>query len=251
MNATAEIKDGKLHVHVGNQFPTRSTGLAAASIGMKPEDVVLHQYWIGGGFGRKLDSDMVITAAVATKAIGKPVKVIYSRQHDMLMDFSRPLTYQKITTGLDDNGKIVGMNHDLVSAWPTARWGIPAFLENSADGKKNVLDGFAVHGADFFYTLPNHTVRTVLNELAQSATPSGQLRSVAPGWTFWAVESMIDEAAHAAGRDPAEFRLSMLDGAGDNNGGAQRLANTLAPPWASRATAPKPFRREKLSASRV
>ena len=145
----------------------------------------------------------------------------------MLMDFSRPLTYQKITTGLDDNGKIVGMNHDLVSAWPTKRWGIPAFLENSADGKKNVLDGFAVHGADFFYTLPNHTVRTVLNELAQSATPSGQLRSVAPGWTFWAVESMIDEAAHAAGRDPAEFRLSMLDGAGDNAGGAQRLANTL------------------------
>jgi isoquinoline 1-oxidoreductase beta subunit len=227
MNAVAEIKDGKLHLYAGNQFLTRSTAIAGGSIGMKPEDVIMHQYWIGGGFGRKLDSDMFIPAAAAAKATGKPVKVIYSRQHDMRMDFSRPLTYQKITTGLDDNGKIVGMNHDLVSAWPTKRWGIPAFLESSADGKRNVLDGFAVHGADFFYTLPNHTVRTVLNELAQSATPSGQLRSVAPGWTFWAVESMIDEAAHAAGRDPAEFRLSMLDGAGDNAGGAQRLANTL------------------------
>jgi isoquinoline 1-oxidoreductase subunit beta len=226
MNAVAEFKDGKLHLYAGNQFLTRSTAIAAGAVGMKPEDVVIHQYWIGGGFGRKLDSDMFIPAAAAAKATGKPVKVIYSRQHDMLMDFSRPLTYQKITTGLDDNGKIVGMNHDLVSAWPTKRWGIPAFLENSADGQKNVLDGFAVHGADFFYTLPNHTVRTVLNELAQSATPSGQLRSVAPGWTFWAVESMIDEAAHAAGRDPAEFRLAMLDGAGDNQG-AKRLANAL------------------------
>ena len=63
------------------------------------------------------------------------------------------------------------LNHDLVSAWPTKRRGIPAFLENSADGKKNVLDGFAVHGSDF-YCVPNHTVRTVLNEVAQSAAPS-------------------------------------------------------------------------------
>jgi isoquinoline 1-oxidoreductase subunit beta len=226
MNAVAEFKDGKLHLYAGNQFLTRSTAIAAGAMGMKPEDVVIHQYWIGGGFGRKLDSDMFIPPAVAAKAVGKPVKVIYSRQHDMLMDFTRPLVYQKISAGLDENGKIVGLNHDLVSAWPTKRWGIPAFLENSADGKKQVVDGFAVHGADFFYTVPNHTVRTVLNEMAQSATPSGQLRSVAPGWTFWAVESMIDELAHAAGRDPAEFRLAMLDGAGDNKG-AKRLANAL------------------------
>jgi isoquinoline 1-oxidoreductase subunit beta len=226
MNAVAEFKDGKLHLYAGNQFLTRSTAIAAGAAGVKPEDVVMHQHWIGGGFGRKLDSDMFIPPAVAAKAVGKPVKVIYSRQHDMLMDFTRPLVYQKISAGLDENGKIVGMNHDLVSAWPTKRWGIPAFLENSADGKKNVLDGFAVHGADFFYTVPNHTVRTVLNEVAQSATPSGQLRSVAPGWTFWAVESMIDELAHAAGRDPADFRLAMLDGAGDNKG-AKRLANAL------------------------
>jgi isoquinoline 1-oxidoreductase len=91
---------------------------------------------------------------------------------------------------------------------------------------KGVTDPFAVHGADFYYTVPNHTIRTVLNELAQNATPSGQLRSVAPGWTFWAVESAVDELAHEAGRDPVEFRLAMLDGAGDNDG-AKRLANTL------------------------
>jgi isoquinoline 1-oxidoreductase beta subunit len=84
-----------------------------------------------------------------------------------------------------------------------------------------------VNGADFFYTVPNHYVRTIKNEMAHNATPSGQLRSVAPGWTFWAVESMIDEIAHATGQDPAQFRISLLDGKGNNDGGAQRLRNTL------------------------
>jgi isoquinoline 1-oxidoreductase len=225
MNATAEIKDGKLHLYSGNQFMDRSTAIAAGSIGMDPKDVIIHQAFLGGGFGRRLDSDMFVPAAVAAKATGMPVKVIYSREHDMQMDMSRPLTYQKIRAGVDDKGKMIAVDHDLVSAWPTARWGIPGFMTPGVD-KKGVLDGFAVHGADFYYSVPNHTVRTVLNELAQNATPSGQLRSVAPGWTFWAVESAVDELAHAAGQDPVDFRLAMLDGAGDNDG-AQRLANTL------------------------
>src|SRR6202453_1456157 len=225
MNATAEFKDGILHLYSGNQFMTRSTAIAAGAVGIDPKNVVIHQAWLGGGFGRRLDSDMMVPAAVAAKAVGKPVKVIYSRENDITMDFSRPLTYQKMRAGLDDKGNVVAIDHDLVSAWPTKRWGIPAFLTPSVD-KKGALDGFAVHGADFYYTVPNHTIRTVLNELAQSATPSGQLRSVAPGWTFWAVESLVDEIAHAAGRDPAELRLSMLDGSGDN-AGAPRLANAL------------------------
>ena len=225
MNATAEFKDGILHLYSGNQFMTRSTAIAAGAAGIDPKNVVIHQAWLGGGFGRRLDSDMFVPAVVAAKAVGKPVKVIYSREHDMQMDFTRPLTYQKLSAGVDENGKLIAVDHDLVSAWPTKRWGIPGFLTPAVD-KKGSLDGFAVHGADFYYSVPNHTIRTVLNELAQSATPSGQLRSVAPGWTFWAVESLIDEVAHAIGKDPAEFRLAMLDGAGDN-AGAPRLANTL------------------------
>jgi CO/xanthine dehydrogenase Mo-binding subunit len=162
----------------------------------------------------------------AAMAVGKPVKIIYSRENDMTMDFSRPLTFQKIKAGLDGDGKLVAMNHDVVSAWPTKRWGIPDFLSPSVD-KKGALDAFTVNGADFFYSVPNHNVRAIINEMAQNATPSGQLRSVAPGWTFWAVESMIDELAHAAGKDPAQFRIELLDGKGANNGGAQRLRNTL------------------------
>lgn len=226
MNATAELKGDIWHVYTGNQFATRSGAIAAGALGVDPKFIVMHQAWLGGGFGRRLDGDMLIPAVLAAKAVGKPVKVIYSREDDTTMDFSRPLTFQKIKAGLDDSGKLVAFNHDVVSAWPTKRWGIPAFLSPDVE-KKGALDAFTVNGADFFYTVPNHNVRAIINEMAQSATPSGQLRSVAPGWTFWAVESMLDELAVAAGKDPAQFRIDMLDGAGANAGGAQRLRNTL------------------------
>ena len=226
MNATAELKGEIWHIYSGNQFATRSGAIAAGAAGVDPKYVVMHQMWLGGGFGRRLDADMMVPAVQAAKAVGKPVKVIYSRENDMTMDFSRPLTYQKVKAGLDGDGKLIAMNHDVVSAWPTKRWGIPDFLSPSVD-KKGPLDSFTVNGADFFYTVPNHNVRAILNEMAHNATPSGQLRSVAPGWTFWAVESMIDELAHAAGKDPAQYRIDMLDGKGDNAGGAQRLRNTL------------------------
>src|SRR3979411_1819862 len=180
----------------------------------------------GGGLGRRLDADMMVPAVQAAMAVGKPVKVIYTRENDMTMDFSRPLTFQKVKAGLDGDGKLMALNHDVVSAWPTERWGIPDFLSPSVD-KKGALDAFTVNGADFFYTVPNHNVRAIRNDMAQKATPSGQLRSVAPGWTFWAVESMIDELANAAGKDPAQYRIAMLDGKGKNDGGAQRLRNTL------------------------
>ncbi|MFZ5733989.1 MAG: molybdopterin cofactor-binding domain-containing protein [Pseudomonadota bacterium] len=226
MNATAEKKGDIWHLYSGNQFATRTGAIAAAAVGVDPKYVVMHQMWLGGGFGRRLDGDMMIPAIVAANAVGKPVKVIYSREDDMTMDFSRPLTFQKIKAGLDADGKLVAMEHDVVGAWPTKRWGIPEFLTPSVD-KKGGLDGFTVNGADHFYTVPNHSVRAILNEMAQNATPSGQLRSVAPGWTFWAVESMLDELAHSVGRDPAQFRISMLDGKGENAGGAERLRNTL------------------------
>jgi isoquinoline 1-oxidoreductase beta subunit len=226
MNATAEFKGDILHIYSGNQFATRSGAIAAGAAGIDPKFVVMHQMWLGGGFGRRLDADMMVPAVQAAKAVGKPVKVIYSRENDMTMDYSRPLTYQKVKAGMDSDGKIVAITHDVVSAWPTERWGIPDFLSPSVD-KKGPLDAFTVNGADFFYTVPNHYVRAIKNEMAQNATPSGQLRSVAPGWTFWAIESMIDEIAHATGKDPAQLRISLLDGAGKNDGGAQRLRNTL------------------------
>jgi isoquinoline 1-oxidoreductase len=234
MNATVMEQDGVWHIYTGNQFATRTTGIAAATLGVDPSKIVLHQHYLGGGFGRRLESDMVIPALLAAKEVGKPVKLIYSREDDMAMDFTRPLTYQKVKVGLDASGKPVALEHDVIGAWPTARWGIPEFLTPAVD-KKGSHDGFTVNGSDFWYTIPNHTVRNYKNELAQGATPSGQLRSVAPAWTFWAVESLMDEIAHSSGTDPVELRLALLDGAGENaggdkpttSGGAKRLANAL------------------------
>jgi isoquinoline 1-oxidoreductase len=234
MNALAMEENGVWHIYTGNQFNTRTTLIAATVAGVDAKNIVLHQHYLGGGFGRRLESDMVIPAVAAAKAVGKPVKLIYAREDDMQMDYTRPLTYQKVKVALDAEGHAIAMEHDVIGAWPTLKWGIPAFMVPAAD-KKGSHDGFTVNGADYWYTIPNHTVRNFENKLAQGATPSGQLRSVAPAWTFWAVESTMDDIAHAIGQDPVEMRLKLLDGAGanaggdkpQNVGGAKRLANAL------------------------
>ena len=87
MNATAEFKGDILHIYSGNQFATRSGAIAAGAAGIDPKFVVMHQMWLGGGFGRRLDADMMVPAVQAAKAVGKPVKVIYSRENDMTMDY--------------------------------------------------------------------------------------------------------------------------------------------------------------------
>ena len=135
MNATAQLQGDIWHLYSGNQFATRSGAIAAGAAGVDPKFVVMHQMWLGGGFGRRLDADMMVPAVQAAKAVGKPVKVIYTRENDMTMDFSRPLTLQKVKAGLDGDGKLIALNHDVVSAWPTKRWGIPDFLSPSVDKK--------------------------------------------------------------------------------------------------------------------
>ena len=143
----------------------------------------------------------------ATNEKGQPVNGIgYARQYGTITDCCKAAPS---VMEFDADGKLIALNHDVVSAWPTQRWGIPDFLSPSVD-KKGPLDAFTVNGADFFYSVPNHNVRAILNEMAHNATPSGQLRSVAPGWTFWAVESMVDELAHAAGKDPAQ-RIALIN----------------------------------------
>jgi isoquinoline 1-oxidoreductase beta subunit len=231
MNATVEVKDDVYHIHCGNQFQTLALGLVPAALQIDPSQVVVHQYHLGGGFGRRLESDYILVAALTAKSIGKPVKVIYSREADTTMDFTRTITHQVVRGGAS-GGKMVGMEQSVVSAWATSRQA-PAFLADSAD-KKGKVDPFSINGSDHWYTIPNQTVTTTMSPMAQSATPAGQLRSVAPGWTFWAVECFLDEMARKAGVDPLDFKLGMLDASGKNAGGppnsvggAKRLANVL------------------------
>ena len=231
MNATVEIKDGVYHIHTGNQFQTLAVGLVEA-LGIKPEQIKFHQYLLGGGFGRRLEGDYVVLACLTAREVGKPVKMIYSREADMMFDFSRPAATVEMEAGASAE-RIESWSSKSASSWPTARLA-PAFLApDLSDDEDAKYDTFAVNGADHWYTIPNQKVVLHLNELAQTVTPSGQLRSVGPGWQCFAVESFVDEMAAKMGADPLQLRLDMLDAAGKNAGdgatknGPLRLAETL------------------------
>ncbi|WP_407496936.1 molybdopterin cofactor-binding domain-containing protein [Pseudooceanicola sp. MF1-13] len=232
MCCTAEFDaDGVLHLYAGNQFQTLVGGLAGA-MGIEAEKLVLHQQLLGGGFGRKLDADYVMMSIMAAQQMGKPVKLLFSREFDTQMDFTRPASCMQLEAGLS-GGKIVGWKSSSASSSASARQA-PAFMAPDLSGDAEAkFDPFAVNGADHWYSIENQKALISLNGVAQAATPSGHLRAVAPGWQFFAVESFMDELANAAGADPLDFRLGMLDGAGKNagagatEGGSLRLAAML------------------------
>ena len=232
VNATALFDNGTWHLHAGNQFQTTAVPLVAKALGVDPAQVALHQYYLGGGFGRRLYGDYLVPAALAAKAMGRPVKLVYNRTDDMRLDCPRSPSFQALKAIIGADGRVAALTHNVVAGWPTNTVA-PALLADTPDKRK--ADSFAVSGADFWYSVPNHHVRAIRNELAQAALSPGYLRSVGPGFTIWAVESFFDELAKAAGADPVAFRLKHLDAAGKqaggqtpgNQGGALRLAAVL------------------------
>jgi CO/xanthine dehydrogenase Mo-binding subunit len=143
---------------------------------------------------------------------------MYTREQDTQFDIGRSPSLQVVRGALDQDGRLTAVTHDVVAGWPTARI-MPDFLAESAD-KEVRVDSFAVSGADFWYSVPNHRVRAILHDLAQQVVPPGYLRTVGPGFTCFAAESFIDEMADLAGVDPVDFRLGMLDGEGRQAGHA-------------------------------
>lgn len=225
MNCTVEIRDGVYEIHAGNQFQTLVMGLVGA-LGVEPDKIRIHQYLLGGGFGRRLDCDYIVQACLTAREVGKPVKMVYPREVDMQMDFTRPVATIKVRAGLKD-GKVNAWHTSSASSWASARQA-PAFMGPDLSGDETKkYDGFAVNGADHWYGIVNQTVLLSQNGVSQNALPPGHLRAVGPGWQWFAVESFVDEIAAQTGQDPLEMRLSLLDGKGKNAGGAERLANVL------------------------
>jgi len=243
VNALVEFTDGKCHIHAGNQWQSLVLPTLSAALEMPETDIVIHQYYLGGGFGRRLWGDYMIPTALAAKQLGTPVKMLWQREDDSRLDCVRSPSVQLFKASFDADKKVTGIEHAAAAGWPTLTLA-PGFL---ADGQKDSgkYDTFSISGGDHWYSLANHRVRAINNDLAQKTFLPGWLRTVGPGWVAWGVEGFIDELAVKNGQDAIEFRLSMLDGTGKNAGkapesvgGATRLAAVLKDvrdrsPWGS------------------
>ena len=218
VNALAFEKDGKFEVHTGNQWQSLVLPWLAQALGRKEDTIVLRTYLLGGGFGRRLNGDYAVGAALASKAIGgKPVKMVMTRADDSRFDSPRSASVQTVKMAFGEAGRVTAMEHVACAGWPTEAMA-PFFMPKGANGV--AYDPFAISGANHWSNVGAHRVRAVGNDLANQTFRPGWLRSVGPGWTNWALESFMDEAAAKAGVDPLTFRLKLLDAGGKNAGSA-------------------------------
>lgn len=205
MNATADVRADRAEVWSGIQAQQVVQGLVAKELGLAPEKVTVNNTLLGGGFGRRL-GDYVIDAVKLSKAVGKPVKVIWTREDDMDGDFFRPTAYNKMSAGIDAAGKPVFWQHRIVTPSIMAALGPVVFGFAPPPDR---LDDSATEGASNLpYDTQNLYVDWVPNK---PGVPVGFWRSVGSSHTAFSTECFLDELAYAAGKDPLAFRLSLLE----------------------------------------
>ena len=217
INALAFEKNGIFEIHTGNQWQTLILPVLAKALGRGQDKIVLRSYLLGGAFGRRLDGDYTVAAALAAKAVGKPVKMVCTRPDDMRFDCPRSPSMQVLRMGFGDGGRVTAMDHHAAAGWPSAVMA-PAAMQKDARGV--LYDPFSIWGADHWYTVGSHRVRALRNDLAERTFRPGWLRAVSAGWTNWAIESLWMKRLMTPGVDPVAFRLRLLDGAGRNSGSA-------------------------------
>jgi isoquinoline 1-oxidoreductase beta subunit len=200
MNFTAHVTGGKALLIGPTQFQQGAQGATAAALGMKPEDVDVRTTYLGGGFGRRIELDFVVQAAQISKAVKLPVKLVWSREDDMTHDFYRPMGLNQLSAGLDASGKPVGLSFKVTSQSITQRaFGLP----------KDTMDPFMVEAAVAPYNIANTQHDLVIHDAGLRV---GYWRAVSHNMNVFANESFVDEMALAAGKDPVEYRMSLLEG---------------------------------------
>ncbi|MET4624260.1 isoquinoline 1-oxidoreductase beta subunit [Bradyrhizobium sp. I1.8.5] len=200
VNATVHVTPSSCEIWAGTQIMTRVQSEAAKAAGLPVEKVTVNNHLLGGGFGRKLEPDMVVAAVRVAKQVDGPVKVVWTREEDIQHDVYRPVYRDTISATLSD-GKIVGWRYRVSGSAVIARWLPPAFQKG--------IDIDAVDSAvDAPYDIPNFHVEYVRAE--PPAVPTGFWRGVGPNNNVFAIESFMDELARKAGKDPIEFRRGML-----------------------------------------
>ncbi len=231
LNALAFEKDGIFEIHTGNQWQSLVMPTLAKALGRPESGIVMRTYMLGGGFGRRLNGDYAVPAALAAQALGMPVKMVLTREDDIRFDSVRSPSVQTLRIAFGAGNEVTGMEHHAAAGWPTEVM-VPSFMPKGLGDVP--YDPFAISGADSWYDVGAQKVRAISNDLANATFRPGWLRSVGPGWTNWALESFIDEAAHNIKADPVAFRLKLLTGKGRNagaapssTGGARRQAEVV------------------------
>ncbi len=200
LNATVHFKPDSCEIWTGTQIVSRVQSEAAKAAGLPVDKVIVNNHLLGGGFGRKLEPDMVVSAVRIAKQVEGPVKVVWTREEDIQHDYYRPVYRDTIAATLSD-GKISAWKYKITGSAILARWFPPAFQKG--------IDIDAIDaGADMPYDIPNFHVEYVRAE--PPAVPTGFWRGVGPNNNVFAVECAMDELARKAGKDPVEFRRSML-----------------------------------------
>ncbi len=200
MNCTVHITPTSCEVWTGSQVLARVQAAAAKAAGLPLDKVVVHNHLIGGGFGRRLETDMVDSAVQIAKQVDGPVKVVWTREEDMQHDVYRPV-YRDTLSATLANGRITGWKHRITGSSIIARWLPPAYQKG--------IDIDAVDSAiDIPYDIPNLRVEYVRDE--PPAVPTGFWRGVGPNNNVFAIESFMDELAKKSNQDPVAFRRNML-----------------------------------------
>ncbi|WP_342115439.1 xanthine dehydrogenase family protein molybdopterin-binding subunit [Pseudoduganella sp. OTU4001] len=204
LNCVVDLKADSCTIWAGSQFQTLDALAAAKAAGLTPDKVTLHTMMAGGGFGRRAvpTSDYIVEAVNVAKAWGKgPVKVIWSREDDIKGGYYRPVYVHQADIGMDAKGNIVGWNHVIVGQ--SIITGTPFEPMMVKDG----VDATSVEGMGEPYSVPMNL--TVHN--AKANVPVLWWRSVGSTHTAFVMETLIDEAAHAAKMDPVEYRRKLVD----------------------------------------
>jgi isoquinoline 1-oxidoreductase beta subunit len=197
-NCTAHFKGDSCELWAPTQVPQDIRDTVATTLGLKSEQVVVNVTLMGGGFGRRLEHDYAVEAALVSKMINAPVKVLWTREDDMRFSTYRPVSYHKLGATLDPQGYPTSFTHRLVSPSISRQKGYP--FEGGVD--PDLKDE-----ASFLYPIPNLDV--TYHDL-DTPVPLGWMRSVYASQAGFATECFIDELAHAAGKDPLAYRLHLL-----------------------------------------
>jgi isoquinoline 1-oxidoreductase beta subunit len=199
MNTTAHVQADRCDIWSPTQNPGGSQATGVRLTGLPAEKVFVHTTLLGGGFGRRGEQDFIVDAVETAKAAGKPVKVVWTREDDIQHGFYRPATFNVFRASLEASGKPAAWWNRIVG---------PGILIQKGRAQKGTLDAAAVSGAaDLPYDIPNLHVEWVEKDFG---IPLGFWRSVGSSQNAFITESFIDELAHAAGKDPYEYRRALL-----------------------------------------